>query len=511
YLTGWRLYLLTFALCLSLLLSGLETTIVSTSLVSITNALGGFDQRDWVVVSYLLTYTGFLVIYAKFSDILGRKLMLLIGLGFFTIFSIVCGSVSNMLELIIFRAFQGIGGAGIYAMVTVINPEMVPKEKWGTYVSLVSLVQVFSSVLGPILGGVINDGSSWRWVFLLNAPAGAIATALVAFIMPTHFPHQGTPAAAVRLRHKFTRASLARLDLLGAFLLLAASILIAFGFEEAGTRYAWSSAPIIASIVVGVMSLLAFVGWEAHVGRDHVVSEPVFPLHLMKNRLFIGLVLAGLFTGPPFMTVLINLPQRYQAVNGVSAFEAGIRLLPLLLLSPVATAVSGVLVSKMFLPPFYLVVTGAALQLLGVGLASSGLGGDVALYGYEAIMGFSFGMTLVTLVIFVPLVVSRENMAVGMAAVTQIRVLGGTIGLAISATVLNNYTSPRLALILDAEQLAQVSNSVAYINQLPESTRQAVRQVYDEGYQEQFSVMLCFCAVTFLCALLTWERKPRSA
>lgn len=126
YIKGWRLYVVSFSyvgrifplfpytpptclvdweliesssLCLSLLLSTLETTIVSTSLVSITNALGGFDQRDWVVTSYLLTYTGFLVIYAKFSDILGRKFMLLLALALFTVFSIVCGSISSILQL----------------------------------------------------------------------------------------------------------------------------------------------------------------------------------------------------------------------------------------------------------------------------------------------------------------------------------------------------------------------------------------------------------------------------
>lgn len=249
--------------------------------------------------------------------------------------------------------------------------------------------------------------------------------------MPTYFPNHGRPTAELKVRDTFTRTSLARLDLVGAFLLLAFSILLAFGFEEAGTRYAWNSPVIIVSIVIGLILILVFVGWEHMVGRDHIVQEPVFPLPLMKNRLFVGLILTGLFTGPPFMTMIVNLPQRYQAVNGVSAFQAGIRLLPLLLSSPFATAISGYLLSKRNIPPFYLALTGAVLQLVGVGFASSGLGGDTALYGYEFIMGFSFGMTLVTLVLFVPLVVGRTDMPVGMAAVTQIRVLGGTIGLAI--------------------------------------------------------------------------------
>lgn len=160
YLKGWRLYVLSFALCLSLFLSTLETTIVSTSLISITNALGPFEQRDWVVTAYLITYTGFLVVYAKFSDIMGRKLLILVAIAFFTVFSIVCGSISNMTQLIVFRSLQGVRASGIYAMVTVIQPEMVPPEKWGNYIAVISLVTVLSSVLGPILGGAINDHSS---------------------------------------------------------------------------------------------------------------------------------------------------------------------------------------------------------------------------------------------------------------------------------------------------------------------------------------------------------------
>ncbi|KAI0128108.1 major facilitator superfamily domain-containing protein [Hypoxylon sp. NC0597] len=241
YLKGWRLYTLSFALCLSLFLSTLETTIVSTSLISITNALGDFEQRDWVVTAYLITYTGFLVVYAKFSDILGRKLLILIAIAFFTVFSIVCGSISNMIHLIVFRSLQGVGASGIYAMVTVIQPELVPPEKWGNYIAVISLVSVLSSVLGPILGGAINDHSSWRWIFLLNAPGGAVATGLIAFVMPTHFPNLDNPTVRMSFRTKIPRESLRRLDIIGAVLLLFSSALIVFAFEEAGSRYSWKS------------------------------------------------------------------------------------------------------------------------------------------------------------------------------------------------------------------------------------------------------------------------------
>ncbi|KAB5513119.1 drug resistance transporter EmrB/QacA subfamily [Coniochaeta sp. 2T2.1] len=518
YMTGWRLYVLTFALCLSLFLSTLETTIVSTSLISITDALGGFERRDWVVTSYLLTYTGFLVIYAKFSDVLGRKPMILLAVGLFTVFSIVCGSISNLLQLIIFRAFQGMGASGIYAMVTVMNPEMVPSSQWGTYVAITSVVFVLSSVLGPVLGGVINSGhdhSSWRWVFLLNAPTGAIATALIAFILPAHFPYKPTAAtAASRWHDKFTFKSLARLDLLGAFLLLASSILLVFGFEEAGARYPWGSAAVLSTLILGAVLLIAFVFWEKIVAHERFAQDPVFPLRLIKDRRFVGMAIVALLTGPPFMTVLINLPQRFQAVSGSTPFQAGIHLLPLLLSSPLATTVAGQLVSRWQVPPFYMLLAGASLQVLGLGLASSvgvGEAGDKMMYGFEVIMGFSFGMTLIMLIIYVPFVVERADMAVGISSITQIRVLGGTIGLAISATVLNHALSARLPSILDPEQIKAISDSALFIGTLPEATRDAVRLAYSEAFNEQFRVMLYFAAAVWSATLLMWERRMRTA
>ncbi|RYP07364.1 hypothetical protein DL765_009175 [Monosporascus sp. GIB2] len=390
---------------------------------------------------------------------------------------------------IVFRAFQGIGASGIYAMVTVIQPELVPPEKWGNLIAVTSMVFVLSSVLGPVLGGVINQHSSWRWVFLLNAPAGVLATGLIIFSMPNNFPNIQGSAASSSFRAKFSRASFARLDIMGATLLLFSSVLIVFAFEEAGSRYGWVSPAILSSLTIGASLFVAFIVWERFVAREKFRQEPIFPLRLMKDRIFAGLIMLVLnpgprdrpvdelketprvafFTGPPFMTVLINLPQRFQAVDGASAFEAGLRLLPLLLASPVATAVSGQLAGRFKIPPFYLLLFATSLQLVGVGLASSVqfLSGK-EMYGYEAIMGFGFGMGLVSLLIFTPIVVDRTDMGVAMGAITQIRVLGGTIGL-------------------------------------------AIRQIFADGYNAQMRAMLYFNVVVFISAIILWERKPRSA
>ncbi|KAI9727831.1 MAG: hypothetical protein M1834_007877 [Cirrosporium novae-zelandiae] len=470
YMTGWRLHLLTFALCLSLLLSTLETTIVSTSLTSISNSLRNFEQSGWIVTSYLLTYTGFLIIYAKFSDIFGRKLLILLAIATFTAFSIICGVSQTMLQLIIFRSFQGIGGSGIYSIVTVIAPDMVPME---------------------------------------NAPAGVVTISLLTFGLPSNFPYGSLPRRR-KFRQIFSRDALKRLDLLGAFLSLAASILSVFALEQGGTKYGWSSAVIVCSLVLSGVLWVAFLAWERILEKG--VQEPIFPWRLLRHRILAGMLLNGFFTGFPFMAAIINLPQRFQAVNRTSPSGAGFRLLPILLCSPFASALSGLVVTKFRVPPFLPLLIACSLQVVGVGLIgtlSTSESIQAAQYGYEIILGVGFGLGLGTLLIMAPLVAEKRDLAVTMGALTQIRVLGGTVSLAICSTILNNHLKSDIGPILTRAQIQDVFESTSAILDLDQGIQQEVRCVFGAGYNKEMKTMLYFTIAGFLTILLIWEKQPR--
>ncbi|KAI1849686.1 hypothetical protein JX266_004635 [Neoarthrinium moseri] len=438
YLTGWKLWTLLAGLWIALFLSTLETTIVSTSLVSITNFLDGFMIRDWIVTAYLITYTGFLTIYAKLSDILGRKTMLITGIILFTVFSAVCGASNNIHSLIISRAFQGMGASGIYAMIMVIAPGLVPPEKFGKLMSLVSTVFILASLLGPILGGVINDkkDQSWRWVFLLNIPGGVLSLIAVIICLPST-THLSTShhLMATHLRSKFSRKSLMRIDYVGMALLLTFSVLLVFSLEEGGTRYSWNSGIVIGTLVIAVITGIGFASWEVFIDKKKHVCEPVFPPGLVKERLTAAILLTAFFTGFPFTAIVVNIPQRAQAVSGLSPLGAGITLLPLLLASPVATAFSGFLTGSMKIPPFYLIITGTLIQLVGIGLTCSLPTNSTDIsrsqYGFQVLIGAGFGLGLTSLLIFARAVVSEDHIGVMMGGMTQIRTLGGTISLAI--------------------------------------------------------------------------------
>jgi len=232
------------------------------------------------------------------------------------------------------------------------------------------------------------------------------------------------------------------------------------------------------------------------------------------------------------MAAIINIPQRLQTVNSMTAVDAGIRLLPLLLLSPVASSLSGLLISKLKVPPLYLLILGGSLQTIGVGLYSSIDSSDhripPAQYGYQAIMGLGFGFNLSTILIMAPLVVKEKDMgkcfpssalvriprlmrnaAITMGSVTQVRVLGGTIGLAICSALLVNYIKAQTSRFLTPDQVAAILLSSENIASLPPELQTQTRTVYATGYSQQMRVMLFFSIASLLSLFLLAEKHPR--
>ncbi|OAT05056.1 MFS multidrug transporter [Blastomyces gilchristii SLH14081] len=462
------------------LLAHVSESKLSTSLVSITNALDGFEKRDWIVTSYLLTYTGnvlhcrFLVVYAKLGDVFGRKTMFLLALALFTLFSILCGATNDVVELIIFRAFQGMGASGIYSMILAIAPTLVPQEKFGKYLAVIASVFAIASILVPILGGIIGTNSAWRWIFLLKAPAGCVCIGIVTLYLPSSISSQTDVKFADHFRAKVSKSALKRVDVVGVVLLLASSIPLVFALEEAGTRYSWSDAVIITTFSVGGIAGILFVFWELFLEKSTSLQEPVFPLRLLKKRVVAAMMATAFFTGFPFVAIVVNIPQRAQAVSGLSSVKAGLALLPLLLTSPLATAASGIFTSNFKIPPFYLILLGSVLQVIGVGLtcALPTKSFDVSpqQYGYKALMGLGFGLSLTTILTLAPLVIKDPDLGI---VYYDAHVLGGTEPLAKCSTILNNDLRPKLASVISPSQLRAISDSLASIDNLTPAQQSA--------------------------------------
>ncbi|MCJ1358941.1 MAG: hypothetical protein MMC33_008941 [Icmadophila ericetorum] len=512
YMTGWRLQVATIALCLSLLLSSVETTIISTSLVNISNAFNAFDRSSWIVTAYLLTYTGFLLIIAKLSDIFGRKSMILFTLATFTVFSIACGLAQSVIQLIVFRALQGIGGGGIFTMVFAILPEMVPPSGYALYSTILSSVFALSNLLGPVLGGVINNHTTWRWIFYLNAPAGAVTFALLVLAIPANFPQPQAETKAPR-SVALVIHSLKKIDFLGTLLLLAASVLLVTALQETGTEYPWRSVFVIALLTISGILWIGFLLWERFLSQRGSRQEPMLPWRLVKNRIFMGVVLSTFFFGLPFLAVVINLPQKFQFVDGTSPLGAGLRLLALVLSTPVASGIAGFLMQKLKIPPLYNLLCGGILLTIGLALMSTitptNQSVSAAEYGYEVVVGLGLGFGLSTVIMAVPMLVERSDVAVAMGTIAQARMLGGTIGLAICTTILNSRIESDLSSILSPAQLAGLLQSSRVLQELEPQQRDIAKRVYEDSFDQQMRVLVAFGAATLLSSLIMLEKKPR--
>ena len=331
----------TFAgLVLSMALGSLDQNIVSTALPKIVSDLGGLAHLSWVVTAFMLTSTVSTLLYGKLSDIYGRKRLYHIGISTFLLGSMLCGIAQSMLQLIIFRGIQGLGAGGLITLAHTTIGDLIPPRQRGKYQGIFSLVFATSSIAGPMLGGVITDFISWRWVFFVNLPIGLLALLLI----------------GVGLRHR-NRFVAHRVDVAGAALLTASTSCLLLLLSWGGSVYPWSSSPI-AWLAVGIAVLggaLIYVEMRA--------DEPNLPLRLFANPIFSICIGGFFFTGMALMGGLLFMPLYFQLVEGISASRAGFLLIPMTIGNIAAAIVGGRLVSA----------TGRYRMIPLLGLATAGI------------------------------------------------------------------------------------------------------------------------------------------
>lgn len=276
---GWRRVLLVGSVLMGLFLGFLDTTIVSVALPSIAGDFNNFSDSTWIVTSYLLSYMAFAIIISRFSDIFGRQAIEIGSFLIFLGFSLGCALSPNMITLIICRAFQGIGGSGLYSMCMVIAFNAVPPAKGGVVAGLIGIMLTIGGIAGPLLSGAICNSTTWRWIFYLNLPTGGFA--LLAFVLA--WPRD-------RGAKRLTRSAFASIDILGSILLLAGSILVVFAMQQAGTYVlAWNSAVIAVCLTLVPVCFLAFIAWQLWLAsHPDFPVKPTFPVKIIVTERVIG-------------------------------------------------------------------------------------------------------------------------------------------------------------------------------------------------------------------------------
>ncbi|OTB09508.1 hypothetical protein M426DRAFT_6778 [Hypoxylon sp. CI-4A] len=508
YIQGLRFWAISAAIAIMMFLTNLEVPVVITALVAITNDLSGFENVGWVVASYLLGYVAVIVICAKFSDIFGRKSVFLLSTVVFIIFSAACSAAQTMVQLVIFRAFQGIGGGGCWSLSTILVVELVPPEKYPKFVSNISIVNALALLLGPIIGGAIASNTTWRWIFIINIPIAVPAFLVAIFAIPNHFPYHNRPDHRQKsFKEMMGRNTLHRIDIPGTILILFATLALTSAFEEADKRFPWRSAYVITLLIASGLLWIALAVWERYVTHSNGVREPILPWRFLINRQMMGILLNFVFLGGPTIICMFILPQRFQLVYGMSGLDAGVRLIPFTVIIPVSSIFGSTIAGKLKVPPVYLLLAGSCFQVLGfalLGTLPSTLDIPHRIYGGEILAGWGCGINFALLFILIPWVNEKRDHATAMGAGSQFRMMGGTIVLAISTSVFNTYARPQLQTLLGS---SDTDTLISFLGTLPQGLQDQVRHVLAEAYNRQILVLCVSAALQVPATLLMWKKK----
>jgi EmrB/QacA subfamily drug resistance transporter len=396
-------------------LGALDQSIVSTALPRIVSDLGGMARLTWVVTAYVLASTSVMPLYGKLSDQYGRKPMIYVAVVTFLLGSVLCGAAQNLTQLIIFRAVQGLGAGGLLPLSQIIIGDLVPPSARGRKQGLIAAVFAVCSVVGPVLGGVITDLLSWHWIFYVNLPIGAVALVVI--------------ARALRRPH-FAQAH--RIDYLGAVILTSCTTAFLLILTLGGTEWPWRSIEVASLTAVTVVLAMVFV---AHVRG---VQEPLLPLELFGNRLF---VVACAVLGFTFMGLLgasVFFPLFFQIVMGVSPAYSGLLTAPLMIGVVISSLVNGrILMRSGRYKPAQL--TGLSLAVAAFAALAWSAATSQPFRVIEPslfALGLGLGLVMPTMTIAVQNALPAAHRGVGTATLAFFRSLGGLVGVTASGAIL---------------------------------------------------------------------------
>ncbi|HEX7298332.1 MAG TPA: MDR family MFS transporter [Solirubrobacteraceae bacterium] len=474
---------------LATLLAALDQTIVATALPRIASDLHGFADLPWVVTAYLVSSTVTVPLYGKFSDLYGRRRLFVVSISIFVGGSALCAVAGSVGQLVVFRALQGVGAGGLLPLSQAAIADLFSPRERGRYQGYIGAMWATAAIAGPLLGGTLTDHATWRWIFLINLPLGALALVAVVRTMPVAFQAR---------RHE--------IDYAGAVTLTIAVTSVLLMTAWGGVTYAWDSPQVLAAAAIGAIGLVAFLGIERR------AREPLLPLALFRQPIFAVTSSGAFIIGALLFGVTIYTPVFVQGVLGQSATHSGVVLIPLSLGWVASAFVSGQLVARTGRYRVFPIL-GTALVLCGmltlthVGTGTSGLTVAAAL----VLTGLGMGVTWPVYVVATQNAVDPSQLGVATATLQFFRTMGGSLAVAALGALLTNRLAAELpahvgraaAERVDTNQLIQGGAHVA------PSLRGGIEAALDAALDPVFLALVPLAAAGIALALGLKERPLR--
>jgi EmrB/QacA subfamily drug resistance transporter len=404
--------LVTVALVAGMFLAALEATGVATAMPTAVSELGGVESYSWAFSAYLLTSTTTVPLFGKLADLYGRLKIYHISVIIFLVGSALCGAARTFEQLVIFRALQGIGAGGVMPISVTLVGDIYTLEERGRIQGLFSAVWGIASLVGPILGGIVTDMLSWRWIFYFTVPFGIVSAVMLQMF----------------LKEPLTRRE-RKLDILGTVILTTAVTMLLVAILEGSEVWGWSDTRTIALLILSLAGLIAFI-WQ-----ERRAEEPMLPLDIFSNRVIAVASAGSVILGSLLFSLVAFVPMWAQGVWGGSASDAGAALIPMMLAWPLASAVSGRLMLRVGYRP--LVIAGSLLGAVGLTALSWGHPDRVQLTLAMVLIGLGNGFIATPFLVAVQNAVPWNRRGVATSTNQFFRTIGGSISVAALGAVLN--------------------------------------------------------------------------
>ncbi|EAL86435.1 hypothetical protein KXV22_005653 [Aspergillus fumigatus] len=490
YPTGLKLALLMTSIFIGMFLVSLDRLIISPAIPQITDEFHSAGDIGWYGTAYLLTNCAFQLLFGKVYTVFSIKATFMTSIVLFEVGSALCGAAPNSIGFILGRAIAGLGSGGIFAGALTVIVYALPLHKRPKYQGAFGAVFGVASVAGPLVGGAFTTNVTWRWCFYINLPLGAvvIATTLLFFEIPDH---QNAP--------KPLKGKLRQLNGLGVLTIMPGVVCLCLALQWGGSQYAWGEGRIVALLVLTFLCLIAFVLIQVWKPEQATLPPRVF----LQRSIASGFWASCCF-GAHMIPTVIYLPLWFQVIDGVSAVDSGIRLLPMLLSLVVASILTGGLVSRIgYYTPFLML--GIVLSSIGAGLLTTlGVHTSSAKWiGFQVLYGFGLGTCNQIPNMAAQTVLPREQVAIGASLMFFAQQLFGAVFTSVGENVLSNQLAKRLAI---SSQTVQNTGATQLLEHVPVDDRVASLGAYNDSLQVVFQVGLIMACLAILGAVpMEWR------